>query len=450
VRAPSVSATRRFCSTRSRVRRSEPPPPGGAHVDGEQLAAHHGCHAVRSAHEPRRERARPDADEQPFARGAQPPLTARMPILAAAAVDQLRDLAQRELAQRGEVVPAGRTTSRPRAPPRADRPCRRADARAGHRASGRRARPRRLRRAPHPARSRAPGRRSMRATTSLRLSTCCTLKVVWTSMPASSSARTSCQRFSNRDPGRWCAPARRRAPGWLRASAASRSSSVSVAPRYSTRRRGNHSSPSQQCSRLDAAVRLDEADHDVDALAAQPLRTREHRERLPDPRCGAEVDLQPAAARLRRFALHRGEQLRRGRAFGIARTMGIRVLRSACSAPAVEREVEFEHVDEAAPPVAHRGRTRALERARRPLGLRHPARHGDARDLVAAAASVMCGSSPPPEAAARSAGSGRVGVAPNAATIPLARSVRSGLVGDLLLPPAPAALYPTADGRGQK
>ena len=32
----------------------------------------------------------------------------------------------------------------------------------------------------------------------------------------------------------------------------------------------------------------------------------------------------------------------------------------------------------------------------------------------------------------------------------LALSVRSGLVGDLLLPPAPAALYPTAEGRDQK
>ncbi len=66
-----------------------------------------------------------------------------------------------------------------------------------------------------------------------------------TSIPASSSSSTSCQRFSLRDPGTLvCANSSTRAIPGCRASTASTSISSNVAPRYSSVARGMTSSPS--------------------------------------------------------------------------------------------------------------------------------------------------------------------------------------------------------------
>ena len=51
----------------------------------------------------------------------------------------------------------------------------------------------------------------------------------------------------------------------------------------------------EQARGFRAAVRLDEADDDVDALLAQAARGREHRIGLADARRGAEEHLQPTA-----------------------------------------------------------------------------------------------------------------------------------------------------------
>ena len=72
-------------------------------------------------------------------------------------------------------------------------------------------------------------------TTSFRLSRCCTLTVVNTSMPASSSSRTSCQRFGWREPGALeCASSSIKIRAGWRCNAASISNSEIVLPLYST------------------------------------------------------------------------------------------------------------------------------------------------------------------------------------------------------------------------
>ena len=83
------------------------------------------------------------------------------------------------------------------------------------------------------------------STTSVTDSRCCTLTAEITSMPASSSSVTSCQRFSFRDPGTLvCASSSTSAICGLRASTASTSISSKNAPRYSRRFLGTTSSPS--------------------------------------------------------------------------------------------------------------------------------------------------------------------------------------------------------------
>ncbi len=73
--------------------------------------------------------------------------------------------------------------------------------------------------------------------------------------------------------------------------------------------------PLQQRLGVGAPVRLDVADHHVDALRLQRVRLLQHRVGLADAGGGAEEDLQPAAPGLRLLALHPREQrVRIGRA----------------------------------------------------------------------------------------------------------------------------------------
>ena len=137
----------------------------------------------------------------------------------------------------------------------------------------------------------------MRWTTSLTLSRCCTLSVVQTSMPASSSSTASCQRFGCRAPGAFvCASSSSRSSAGRRASAASRSNSRRLTPRSSAARGASRSRPAARAS--------------VSArpwVSSQPITTSvpparggacrlEHRVGLADAGGGAEEDLEPSAA----------------------------------------------------------------------------------------------------------------------------------------------------------
>ncbi|CPU64482.1 Uncharacterised protein [Mycobacteroides abscessus] len=83
------------------------------------------------------------------------------------------------------------------------------------------------------------------STTSLSDSMCWMLTVEMTSIPASSSRSTSCQRFSWSRPGAFvCASSSTSATSGRRARTASRSRSVSSTPRWVTRTRGTTSRPS--------------------------------------------------------------------------------------------------------------------------------------------------------------------------------------------------------------
>ena len=168
------------------------------------------------------------------------------------------------------------------------------------------------------------------------------LSVEMTSMPASSSCSTSCQRFSLREPGAlvWAYSSTSTTSG-RRARIASTSISCSTVPRYSTSRRGI-TSRSRICSAVcDAAVGLDEAD-------------RRHRCRV---RAGGRPR-RASCTSCRRRARHRGRcAASRGPSrsvlrFGVARSR----------ARVVEREVELEHV---ARPARRGRRSRGRRCARR-------------------------------------------------------------------------------------
>lgn len=90
---------------------------------------------------------------------------------------------------------------------------------------------------------------TMPPTTSFRLSRCCTLIVVQTSMPASSNSCTSCQRLGWREPGALlCASSSSSSTRGRRASAASRSNSRSVRPWCGSSRSGSCSRPCSCCA----------------------------------------------------------------------------------------------------------------------------------------------------------------------------------------------------------
>jgi hypothetical protein len=122
------------------------------------------------------------------------------------------------------------------------------------------------------------------ATMSLSDSRCCTLSVVCTSMPASSSSSTSCQRFGWREPGALvCASSSTSSSPGRRFSAASRSNSCELTPRCSSGRSGSASQTLEQRGGLVATVGLDDAQHHVEALGLGPPRRLEHAKVLPTP-----------------------------------------------------------------------------------------------------------------------------------------------------------------------
>ena len=155
----------------------------------------------------------------------------------------------------------------------------------------------------------------MPPTTSFRLSRCCTLTVVNTSMPASSSSSTSCQRFGWREPGAFeCAssstrisagPARQRGVeiefGERPAAVVDAACAAGLpVPPAALRFRCGHGSrprrPPRRGRRPAACAR------------------RQHRVGLADAGRGAEIDSQPAARGAALLLLHLGQQARPGRA----------------------------------------------------------------------------------------------------------------------------------------
>ncbi len=120
----------------------------------------------------------------------------------------------------------------------------------------------------------------IRSTTSLSDSRCCTFTVVSTSMPASSSSSTSCQRLALREPG---------ALVW---ASSSTSADLGLAGQHARRgparrarwpptRPPRHDLEAvEQLGGLRPAVRLDEADDDVGAAVEAAAGLAEHREGL--------------------------------------------------------------------------------------------------------------------------------------------------------------------------
>ncbi len=132
------------------------------------------------------------------------------------------------------------------------------------------------------------------------------LSVEMTSMPASSSSSTSCQRFSLREPGTFvCASSSTRATCGRRASTASISISSNVVPRYSTRRRGMTSSrPPARPSARRPCVSTKPTTTSVAALARAPALVQASRTSCRRPG-GAEVDAELPARHALRLRLDR-------------------------------------------------------------------------------------------------------------------------------------------------
>ena len=138
------------------------------------------------------------------------------------------------------------------------------------------------------------------------------LTVEITSIPASSSSSTSCQRFSLREPGTLvCASSSTSATSGLRARIASTSISSNVVPRYSMTLARDDLEVADLLGGARPAVRLDEADDDVGAALVPAPALVEHRERLADAGRGAEVDAELAREPSRRA--YGSRELGRGR-----------------------------------------------------------------------------------------------------------------------------------------
>ncbi len=148
--------------------------------------------------------------------------------------------------------------------------------------------------------------------TSLSDSRCWMLSVEITSMPASSSCSTSCQRFSLREPGAlvWAYSSTSTTSG-RRARMASTSISCSTVSRYSTSRRGITSRSRDLLGGLDAAVGLDDPDHDVGAALGAADALAEHLVRLADAGRRTEVDAQRASGHLRSAYIRPVERIER-------------------------------------------------------------------------------------------------------------------------------------------
>ena len=215
--------------------------------------------------------------------------------------------------------PCGRSSRSPRAPARGRRPCRRGGAGAGRRAAGRPARPRRRARRRSPAPSRARSTPVILATTSFRLSTCCTLSVgvdVDARVEQLLARPASAWRGASR--ARWCAPARRPARAWAGGRAPRRGRTPAAGCRGTPwRRRGRTSRSLEERLGLDAAVGLDPADDHVHALRPLLAGGLEHRVGLADAGGGAEEDLELAACLAGFRLLDTGQQL-----VGIRATLG--------------------------------------------------------------------------------------------------------------------------------
>src|SRR5258706_11614260 len=130
-------------------------------------------------------------------------------------------------------------------------------------------------------------------------------------MPAARISSTSCHRFSWRDPGAFVGgnSSTTSTSGW-RFRQASRFISSMTTSLYWTGA-CDHLEVADARRRVGATVRLDVADHDVDALAPHGVRIVEHPNGLADARGHTEVHLQLP---LRRLAAGECEEV-----FGAAR-----------------------------------------------------------------------------------------------------------------------------------
>ena len=122
------------------------------------------------------------------------------------------------------------------------------------------------------------------------------LTVEMTSIPASSSASMSCQRFSWRDPGhvgvgQLVDERDVRAPGQQGVEVHLLERDAAVLDRA----RGTTSRPSTMLRRVLAPVRLDQADNDIGAAVVPAAALIEHRDGLADPGGRPEVDAMPTA-----------------------------------------------------------------------------------------------------------------------------------------------------------
>ena len=142
------------------------------------------------------------------------------------------------------------------------------------------------------------------------------LSAVQTSMRASSSSSTSCQRLGWRLSGAlvWASSSTMISLG-RRASAPSRSNSSISRPCQRTRLARQDFEALRQRFGFGARMGLDQADDDVDAFLAQQPGALQHRVGLADARRGAEEHQQLAALAL---LGQRQQRVRVGSAFGIA------------------------------------------------------------------------------------------------------------------------------------
>ncbi len=184
---------------------------------------------------------------------------------------------------------------------------------------------------------------------------------------------------------RWCAPARPPATSCgRRASTASRSISSTVRPRYSTSRRGDRLQPVHERQRFRAAVRLDQADDDVQPVAPPACAVVSISNVLPTPGAAPRKILsRPRPSRGIAVSKASGE----GRPSRPLMRRHVPPVHAGASryqpssAQGVQRQVEREHVDCAS---RRAGRTAGPRCGRPPAAHavhRQVARLGDARHL---------------------------------------------------------------------
>ena len=135
----------------------------------------------------------------------------------------------------------------------------------------------------------------IRSTASAMLSRCWMLTVVMTSISASRSSITSCQRFSWRpEPGTlvWASSSTRTTCGW-RSRTASRSISSKLRPPVVDDPPGDHLQVADQLLGALPAVALDEPDDHVGAPLLAPMALVQHGVGLAHPGSRPQVDTEP-------------------------------------------------------------------------------------------------------------------------------------------------------------